>query len=246
MIVFSIIWMIFFILHLPLLILPILWCFVLKIFVPKRIQKNYINDVTSVWGKMVIRSTGSVVTVTGKENLPESDNLLFVSNHQGFADIPLILGYIPKSVGFIAKIELKWFPFLNLWMMLLGTIFLDRKNLRQSVEVFHQAAEKLNNGAALVIFPEGTRSKGKTIGRFKRGSTKLALRTDVPVVPLTISGSYKMFEGNNYFIQPTKIRLHIHPPIHVEKLSEADKKNLAKILQEKIGTKLEELKEIDS
>jgi 1-acyl-sn-glycerol-3-phosphate acyltransferase len=245
MIIFSIIWMIFFILHLPFLILPILWYLVLKIFAPERTQNKYINDVASLWGKLVIRSTGSVVEVTGKENLPESDNLLFVSNHQGFTDIPLILGYIPKLVGFIAKIELKRFPFLNLWMMLLGTIFLDRRNLRQSVAVFQKAAEKLKNGAAMVIFPEGTRSKGPTMRRFKRGSTKLALRTDVPVVPLTISGSYKMFEGNNYFVQPAKIRLHIHPPIHVEKLSEAERKNLAKILQEKIGTKLEELKKND-
>ncbi len=118
--------------------------------------------------------------------------VLFVSNHQGSFDIPLLLGYIDKPKAFIAKWELRYLPFIGSWMKELGCIFIKRNDFRQTLKAFKGAGEVFKKGQSLVIFPEGTRSRSSKLGEFKRGSLKIALREKVPVVPVTIKGSYKL------------------------------------------------------
>ena len=238
---FNILWFLFLGISTLLTILPLILYFLLGLLGLKNIQRKFLMACAHYWGKIMIKSSGSKVSITGLENLPKQDNLLFVSNHQGNADIPLIFGYIPKLIGFIAKIELKKMPILNIWMILVHSIFMDRKNLRQSHRVIEKGIENLNKGHALVIFPEGTRSKSSKMNHFKKGSLKLALKSNVMIVPLTINGSYKMFEANGNKIKPAKISLHIHPPIDVKKLSEEEKKKLTEIVETQIRTKLNEM-----
>lgn len=172
----------------------------------------------------MIRLTGSTVEVIGVENIPEK-NVLFISNHQSNFDIPLIIGYLPKLKGFIAKVELEKIPIISGWMKRLGCIFLDRNNKRKSVLAFKDGIEKLKNGETLVIFPEGTRSKGKEMGEFKKGSLQLALKSGVQIVPITINGSYKLLEEKNR-IRKGHIKLIVHPPISTDFLTNEDKEEL--------------------
>lgn len=187
-------------------------------------QKILLYNVTSKWAKSMIRLTGSTVEVIGVENIPEK-NVLFISNHQSNFDIPLIIGYLPKLKGFIAKVELEKIPIISGWMKRLGCIFLDRNNKRKSVLAFKDGIEKLKNGETLVIFPEGTRSKGKEMGEFKKGSLQLALKSGVQIVPITINGSYKLLEEKNR-IRKGHIKLIVHPPISTDFLTNEDKEEL--------------------
>jgi 1-acyl-sn-glycerol-3-phosphate acyltransferase len=174
---------------------------------------------------------GIKVDVYGLENLPKSNNLCFISNHQGLADIPLITGYIPKTVGFIAKKELGRIPFLNIWMSALGCLLIDRKNLRNSLHTIEKGIRQIEKGHPMVIFPEGTRSRNGHLGNFRPGSFKLVTGSNAPAVPVSISGSYKVVEETG-IITSSKIKLIIHPAIDVSLLSEIEKTNLHQKVRE--------------
>ena len=79
----------------------------------------------------------------------------------------------------------------------------------------------------MVIFPEGTRSKSSKIGEFKKGSTKLGIKAEVPIVPVTINGTYKCLEGNNNKFHGDNVKIVIHKPIYVQELNKVEQANLA-------------------
>lgn len=170
------------------------------------------------WARFVIRLAGGTVMVHGLENVPRNTPVVFIGNHQSYLDIPILLGFIDVKKAFIAKIELLSIPGLAGWMRLMQCTFLDRKNMRQSVQAIQEAVQTVRDGHPLVIFPEGTRSRGNTVGEFKAGSFKLALQAGVPIVPFTLDGSWRLFEEKGK-IQNSHVRLTIHPPIPTADLS---------------------------
>lgn len=177
----------------------------------KDIQEDYLLKVTTIWAKHMIKHTGTTVTVTGEEHIPDGP-VLVVSNHQGYFDIPSLIGYVPKLKGFISKTEVEHFPIIASWMKRLNCLYLDRGNLRQNMQVIKDGVNLLKSGHSLLIFPEGTRSKGDQMGSFKKGSLKLATKSGVPIVPVTLDGTYKVLEERKR-ITKSHINVTIHPPI---------------------------------
>ena len=177
-----------------------------------------VNDQVPDWARFVVGLTGGTVEVTGEELIPQDTAVVFVANHQGNLDIPILLGYIRKPKAFVAKIEILKTPILATWMKLMQCTFLDRKNMRQSVRAMHEAADTVKNGYSIVIFPEGTRSKGGPVGEFKAGSFKIALKAGVPIVPVTVDGSWHLFEETGR-IKKAHVRITVHPAISTANLS---------------------------
>lgn len=192
---------------------------------------DFIFNLTSNWAKGRIIDSGAQITVYGQENIPES-NCLFVSNHQSDFDIAIFMAEIPKKTGFIAKIELKKVPLIRNWMELINCIFIDRNDLKQSMKAILEGIQILKQGKSLVVFPEGTRSKCDKVGEFKPGSFKLATKAGVPIVPVTIDGSYKIFEGSKYTIRPEKVSVYIHQPIETCNLSKEEQNQLPKLVRD--------------
>ncbi len=201
-------------------------------------REKFLSLTVRTWARLLIAFAGARVQVLGLENLPASGGLLFVSNHQGAFDIPLLLGYIPKLKGFVSKKEASRLPIVGTWIRQLRCIVLDRGNMRQSARAIARGVNDLRAGRSLIVFPEGTRSKSGTMGRFKDGSFQLATRSGAVIVPLTIDGSYRLLEGNQGRITPGAVQLHIHPGIRVQGLSAAEKKNLAATVQRIIASRL--------
>lgn len=186
----------------------------------KIIERDHLTDQTAKkWARSLVKVAGVTVVTTGEENIPPEGSVLFVSNHQGNFDIPILLGYIEKPKAFIAKIELLKFPLIRTWMIHLKCVFMDRSDIRQSLKVINQAADHLKEGYSMVIFPEGTRSKNESLGEFKPGSLKLALKAGVPIVPVAIQGSYKIMEQNGFLIKPAHVEITIFAPIPTAGLS---------------------------
>ena len=198
--------------------------------------EKLIFEATKKWGRRLIKLSGSTVEVIGTENIPD-ENVLFVSNHQGDFDIPILLGYLNKPVGFIAKVELKKVPIISIWMEKINCVFIDRKSPRKSLEAILQAAKLLKKGKSLVIFPEGTRSGSQKLRNFKPGSLKLAIKAKVPIVPVTINGSYKIKKPDSLKIRPAHVTVTISPPVFVDKLSKKEQADLADKIREVIATK---------
>lgn len=195
---------------------------------------------TSTWANSLLKVAGVRVNVHGLENLPKDQNVLFIGNHQGNFDIPIYISKIPVPKGFVSKIEVKKIPGVSTWMEYMHCVFMDRSNLRKAGEAIIQGVKVLKNGHSLVIFPEGTRSKGDKMGEFKAGSFKLATKSKVPIVPVTMSGSYKIMESNKrkWIIKPANVDLYIHPAIETANLTKEEQDILPKKVYEIVKSKL--------
>lgn len=179
----------------------------------------YIHAASTKWMLDNIRRSGTTVEVIGAENLPQEGPVVFISNHQGNFDIPLLMAYINMPKGFISKIEAKKIPIVVKWMELIHCVFMDRSTLKGSAGAIIEGIKTLKAGHSLVIFPEGTRSRGDLMGEFKHASFKLATKPGVPIVPITIDGSYKIMEQNHNHIKPAHVKLTIHPLVPTQGLS---------------------------
>lgn len=199
---------------------------------------EYVHRKTSKWAMSQVKMSGARVKIFGQENVPRDGAVLFVSNHQGNFDIALFMSYIDKPKGYISKIEMKRVPIVNKWMEYLNCVFMERGNIRKSVEAIKRGIEILKDGYSLVVFPEGTRSKGRKMGEFKAGSFKLATRSSVPIIPVTINGSYKLMEKNNNRIKPDDVEVYIHPMIETSSLSKEEIDMLPIRVKEIIKSKL--------
>lgn len=178
--------------------------------------EEYLTALTNAWSNKLLKIAGITVTVKGKENLPQDSNVLFVSNHQGNFDIPILLNALNKRVAFVAKKEIKKMPFIGEWMNIVNCIFIDREDVRQSVRAINRGAKQIKNGQAMVIFPEGTRSKDGKLNEFKPGSLKLAVKADAKIIPVTINGSINAMRKGDLLIKPAEVTLTIGEPITLE------------------------------
>lgn len=194
---------------------------------------------TTTWAKSLLKLAGVKVELHGAENLPNDKNVLFIGNHQGNFDIPIYLSQMPMLIGFISKIEIEKIPLIRTWMRYMNCVFMDRGNIRKSGEAIIKGIKNLKAGKNIVIFPEGTRSKGDKLGEFKAGSFKLATKSKCPIVPVTMNGSYKIMEhGSGPWIRPANIQFFIHPMIDVANLSKEELDELPKKVEEIIASKL--------
>ncbi|MGL4345794.1 MAG: lysophospholipid acyltransferase family protein [Cellulosilyticaceae bacterium] len=200
-------------------------------------RNDYVFGVTSSWARRQVRNSGATITVHGEENLIDGP-VVFISNHQGNFDIALFMSYIPKQTGFVSKIEMAKAPLISTWMNLLHCVFMDRSTLKGAASAIVDGIKMIKAGHSLVIFPEGTRSRGDQMGEFKAGSFKLATKPGVPIIPVTIDGSYKLMERQGGKVTPDKVDIYIHPPIATKGLSKEEQNALVQQVQEIIQTKL--------
>ncbi|MDR3145137.1 MAG: 1-acyl-sn-glycerol-3-phosphate acyltransferase [Treponema sp.] len=177
------------------LIVPLgLIIFILSCLGLKRLMNLVVYRIARFWSLLLIKLTGCKLTVLGRENIPPKGGICFVSNHGSIFDIILLLAYAGRPIGFIAKKELALIPFLNIWIILIGGLFIDRNTARKAVGTIHAGVDRIRAGGAMIIFPEGHRSKGQGLLPFHPGSFKLATQAEAPIVPVAITGSYEVFE----------------------------------------------------
>lgn len=176
----------------------------------------------------IMSHSGARIVYHGLENIPEDRNVFFIANHQSYFDIPILLDVMDRGTGFVAKQSLGKIPLLNQWMKNIGCLFIDRDDIKQSVRCIREAAEQLEKGLNMAIFPEGTRSKGGPVHEFKRGSVKAAFLAGVPVVPVLIDGAYKIFEGNRGFrVTPAEVHVYVGQPIETASMSKAEQREFS-------------------
>jgi 1-acyl-sn-glycerol-3-phosphate acyltransferase len=175
-------------------LIPGLILVIIRPFGLKRFVDFCLFKLAQAWARMMIFFTGCSMTISGRENIPKKGGVCFVSNHVGIFDIMLALAYIGRPFGFIAKKELLRVPGINIWILLLGGYFIDRKKPKTALISINKGVKRIEAGGAMLVFPEGTRSKGRGIAPFLPGSLKLASRAGSPIVPMAITGSYDVFE----------------------------------------------------
>ena len=167
------------------------------------------------WGKVMIRVLLLPVKVEGRENLQKGQSYVFVSNHQGAYDIFLIYGYLGRNFKWMMKRQIRQIPFVGKACEAAHHIFVDKRGPSRIRESYEQARNTLREGMSLVVFPEGSRSFTGHMGKFRRGAFMLADELQLPVVPLTINGSFnvKPRMRDIYWVFWHPLRLTIHAPI---------------------------------
>lgn len=235
----TIIWYAYFFLKIPLTIPTLLK--VKKLDKEGKIEEkeDLVHKYTSNWAKSLLKILDVKVNVHGAENLPKDRNVLFIGNHQGNFDIPIYVSCIDMPKGFIAKVELNKLAGIRNWMEYMHCIFMDRSSIRKAGEAIVMGIKSLKNGNSLVIFPEGTRSRGNEMGEFKAGSFKLATKSKVPIVPITMDGSYRIMEANsNKHLTTATVDIYIHPMIETANLTKEEQDHLPERVKSIIGSKL--------
>jgi 1-acyl-sn-glycerol-3-phosphate acyltransferase len=163
------------------------------------------------WAWLILRTTGVRVRVSGLEYLDARRSYVLASNHQSIYDIPIIFASIPLQLRIVAKQSLGKFPFLGWHLQRTGHLLVDRKN--PGPDIVQKMARLVSESHSLIVFPEGTRSVDGTIGRFKRGPFVVALDAQLPVVPVSVSGTSFVMKKGRLMVCPGEVRLTVHPPI---------------------------------
>jgi 1-acyl-sn-glycerol-3-phosphate acyltransferase len=198
--------------------------FVVRFFFP-RTAELLTYRVAQGWAILIIKLSGCRITVKGREHIPRTGPVCIASNHCGIFDIILLLAYLGRPFGFVAKIELAWIPAINIWILLLGGQFINRKNLRKSIKTIGKSGKKVRGGGVMIIFPEGTRSKGRGLLPFKAGSLRLATESGSPIVPAAIAGSYEVFE-KKHLVQITPVTVTFCPIIETQGLPQEERRQV--------------------
>lgn len=165
------------------------------------------HRVACAWSSIGLAMAGVRVEISGREQIPENEPVIFMSNHQSNFDILALYQAIPRKFSWIAKQELFSYPIFGLSMSRAGYIPLDRSDGRKSLKSMIAAAARIHQGYSVVIFPEGTRSDDGHLIPFKQGGFMLAEKAQVPVVPVSISGSGTVNPANKLQLTPGTIRI---------------------------------------
>lgn len=169
-----------------------------------------------IWSKLVLMVLFLPVKVTGRENLKHGESYVFVSNHQGAFDIFLVFGHLHRNFKWMMKQQLRKIPFVGYACEKSHQIFVDRHAPKKIQASYDKARHTLKEGMSVVVFPEGSRTYNGRIGAFKRGAFMLAEELQLPVVPLTINGSFDVMPRTSkwYWVHRRRLTLTIHKPIY--------------------------------
>ena len=195
------------------------------LFIPfVRPRTRIYQNAAHYWAKALALFSGIKVEAAGLENIPLNKPLILVANHQGAADIPVLLAYLPVRFRFAIKKELFNIPIFGWYLRQAGYFPIDRQVVLSAYKTLEQIIGILKAGESVMIFPEGTRSRDGLLGKFKRGSLMAALKSGAPVVPIAIDGSYNIMPKGTYLITPSRIRLSVGQPIYITDEKEYDQK----------------------
>lgn len=198
--------------------------------------------------RIVLKSLGVKLRVIYKNRkninaLEREKGIIFVCNHQSNLDIPVIVSALHIDVGFVAKKEMKSWPFFNIWMKRSKCVFLNRENPREGIKDIKEAVKVVKDGYPIVIFPEGERTLDGEILRFKKGSFKLATETNGIIVPLTLKGTFDIQKRGEWKMKRNQlVTIIVGEPIYVDSLSNDEIKGLSTKVREVIEENYKKIK----
>jgi 1-acyl-sn-glycerol-3-phosphate acyltransferase len=194
-----------------------------------------IDRVIRGWSRVWLITSGTRLEIEGGENIDPARSYVVVANHLSTFDIMACLLAVPLPIRFLAKKELFRIPVLAQGMRAIGIIEVDRE-ARGAIhaDVNRQSKELIEKGRSLIIYAEGTRPRNGVMKRFKKGAFTMAIAGQLPVLPLSIHGSYEAWPPGTPLVRGGLIQIVIDKPIETEGLSHSDTTDLRDQVQEVI------------
>jgi len=172
--------------------------------------------------RRLFRLLNSDPQISYTEPLPKDEPLIFMANHSSLIDIPLLKAVIPQFFqGIIAEDQLNY-PLYGAVVKRIGNIPISRKNIRTSIQSFQRAKQTLDKGIQITVLPEGGRSLDGRLIAFKRLVFRFVKDSGAHLVPMSISGVFKMKNKGSFNLQPGNIIVRFGPILRAEAMAEMD------------------------
>ena len=196
---------------------------------------------SQLWCYLVMKmAIGVKLEISGRKNLVKGQSYIFLANHQSAFDIPALIYSIPFQTRFIAKKELGRIPIWGWAVSAMGHVMIDRKNIQRAKESINSAMEKIKKeGLSIVAYPEGTRTRDGKVRPFKKGTFILAIQSEIPIVPISITGAYGVFPRKSWVFRKGTIRINIHPPVETKGYVVEDRDKLIETVRDIIVNDVE-------
>jgi len=185
-----------------------------------------------------VRVAGIKINVLGMSNLDPARSYIFMSNHASNLDPPVFVPNIPGRCSVLLKKEVLRVPIFGRVLKMAEMVPVDRHNREAAIESVHAAARVLRRGLNMVIFPEGTRSLDGRLLPFKKGPFHLAVEAGVPVVPVTLLGTYECWPKGQFASRGGTTTVVFHPPIEPSEFG--DRETLMAKVRDAIASALPE------
>lgn len=187
-----------------------------------------IERVARIWSRLWLWASGTSLEIQGQEHVDRSRSHVVVANHLSVLDIMVCFLAVPLPIRFLAKKELFSVPVLAPAMRAIGIVEVDRE-ARSAIheKVNRQARDLVASGRSLIIYPEGTRSRNGELRPFKKGAFTMAVAGGIPVLPVTLVGTYEAWPPGKPWVFGGKVKAVVHPPIITTGMSRPDVAPLA-------------------
>jgi 1-acyl-sn-glycerol-3-phosphate acyltransferase len=174
------------------------------------------------WSWIVAKVLGVSASLTGQEKVRPEQSYIVTPNHQGNADVLAIEMMLPLRIFWVIKKEITRIPFFGWALARSGAVSLDRSNPKEALGELMSGANRIADGWSLLIYPEGTRSPDGSLQPFKKGAFRLAVETEIPILPVTINGAFKIWPKNTLRFRPGHMVVSLGDPIPTQGLTEDD------------------------
>ena len=230
--------------QMPLFVLVTVFCGSLSLFVSLFERSGRLQHrIACIWSRLCVFISGSSLLVEGAENLTKYPVSVFASNHTSYMDIPVLFSSIPVQFRIMAKQELWPIPFIGWYLNRSGQLPIDTRNSRATLSSLGKAAKTLRSNMSLFVFPEGGRTADGKLRPFLSGAAYLAIRAQVPLVPIALIGVYDLLPIHTHHYYPCELRMKVGEPIPTEGMTTHQLEELTAVLRERIARMLGELPE---
>jgi len=171
------------------------------------------HAIARMWARVLLRVAFAPVTVEHAERLPVDEPAVYASNHLSYYDTPVLYAKLPFQFRILAKAPLWKTPFVGWYLERSGQVPIDQTSMRAGVVSLGRGAKTLESGMPMVIFPEGGRAFNGELQPMASGAAWMAIRAQVPLVPITLTGTYELLPIHVYALQPRPLKMIVGEPI---------------------------------
>jgi 1-acyl-sn-glycerol-3-phosphate acyltransferase len=200
---------------------------------------NVVHYIGKFWALLNVYLSGTRLAIKGKGKIGKKDSYIVMSNHQSLFDVWALIGMLPLQLRWIIKYEIRKIPLFGYALERMGHVFVERRGQRDTMRSLEEALDKIREKASVVVFPEGTRSNDGNLQEFHRGGAIIAIRSGVPVLPVTVNGSRFVLPKGTLGLMPGKIEVVVGDAIDVTVFGENGKDALMAAVKSAIRKNLD-------
>jgi len=199
---------------------------------------KYVHYIGRFWSLVNVWLSGTRMYIRGKEKIKKGRPYIIMSNHQSLFDVWALIARLPLQLRWIIKSDIKTIPVFGLALERMGHFYVDRKRYKDAFSGLDAAFEKIKKGMSVVVFPEGTRSRDGRLQKFHKGGVLIALRSGIPILPVTVNGSRFVLPKGTLDLMPGKIEIVVGDLIDTSAFDEKKKDELMSVVKSAIEKNL--------